>query len=182
MKDLVRSRHQIDAYYKMASQLKALSFQVSTIENSATVNSVLGSVGKTLGDINKTMDIGQVTRMIKEFGKQQMLMDLNQDMVSSLASVDERRHRPGNGRRYHRSRSRQGLPGSVCCGGDRIGRAIGDGEQQANGERRKCILNPQTLGCRPGGKTEEAEITVYSLMSIISVSYTHLTLPTNREV
>lgn len=84
MKDLVRSRHQIDAYYKMASQLKALSFQLSTIENSATVNSVLGSVGKTLGDINKTMNIGQVTRMIKEFGKQQMLMDLNQDMVSGL--------------------------------------------------------------------------------------------------
>ena len=88
MKDLVRSRHQIDIYYRMVGQLKSLAFQLSTIENSATVNSVLSSVSKTLGNINATMDVGQVTKVIKEFGRQQMLMEANQDMVKKLITLD----------------------------------------------------------------------------------------------
>lgn len=97
MKDLVRSRHQIDAYYRMAGQLKSLSFQLSTIENSATVNSVLSSVGKTLGNINSTMDVKEVTKMIKEFGKQQMLMDAQQDIVKTLKILGQRCNRTRNG-------------------------------------------------------------------------------------
>jgi len=89
MKDLVRTRHQTNVYYRMVDQLKSLGFQLSIFENSTTVNSVLSSVSKILGNINGTMDVRQVTKVIKEFGRQRMLIEANQDMVKKLITLYE---------------------------------------------------------------------------------------------
>ena len=81
MKDLIRSRHQIDVYRNMAGQLKAMSLQLGTIGTAAAINSAIGSVSKTLAHVNGSMNISEVSRMIKDFGKQQALMDINQEAV-----------------------------------------------------------------------------------------------------
>ncbi len=82
MKDLVRTRHQIDMYYNMASQLKAMGLQLGTIKATASISSALKSATSTITHVNESMSIKQIQQIIKEFTKQQAKMETNQEVVS----------------------------------------------------------------------------------------------------
>jgi len=83
MKDLIRSRHQVDMYYNMGSQLKAMSLQLGTIKATASISSALKSATTTMTHVNESMDIKQIQKVIKEFTKQQAKMENNQEVVFS---------------------------------------------------------------------------------------------------
>ncbi len=90
MKDLVRTRHQIDMYYNMASQLKSMGLQLGSIKATAEINAALRSATQTMTHVNDSMSIKQIQQVIKEFTKQQGKMEANQDVVPQIIH-----HNPG---------------------------------------------------------------------------------------
>lgn len=84
MKDLVRSRHQIDAYYTMASQLKAMSLQLGSIHATAAISSALKSATTTMTHVNESMSIKEIMQIVKNFSKQQQKMEANQEAVKKI--------------------------------------------------------------------------------------------------
>ena len=88
MKDLVRSRHQIDMYYNMASQLKGMSMQLGSIHATAAISSALKSATSTMTNVNESMSIKEILQITKEFSKQQAKMEANQDAVLFLPMIN----------------------------------------------------------------------------------------------
>ncbi len=86
MKDLVRTRHQIDMYYSMGSQLKAMGMQMGSIKATAEISAALKSATKTITHVNDSMSVKQIQEIIKEFTKQQGKMEAGQDVVRFLRS------------------------------------------------------------------------------------------------
>ena len=86
MKDLVRARHQVDMYYNMGSQLKAMSLQMGTIKATASITSALKSATSTMTHVNESMNVKQIQNIIKEFTKQQAKMEGNQEVVCFFPS------------------------------------------------------------------------------------------------
>ena len=84
MKDLVRTRHQIDVYYTMGSQLKAMSMKLGTIKATADISTALKLATKTMTHVNEKMSIKEIQQVMKEFAKQQMKMEAGQDAVTLI--------------------------------------------------------------------------------------------------
>ncbi len=82
MRDLIRSRHQIDVYYNMSSQLKAMSMQLGTIKATADISNALKGATQTMTHVNEKMSIKEIQQVIKEFTKQQGKMEAGQEAVS----------------------------------------------------------------------------------------------------
>jgi type VI protein secretion system component VasF len=81
MKDLVRSRHQVDQYYNMASQLKGMSMTLGSMKATAEINSALRSATQTMTHVNEKMSIKQVQEIMKAFAKEQEKFSVGQEMV-----------------------------------------------------------------------------------------------------
>ena len=71
---------------------------------------------------------------------------------------------------------------SVCCGQGYLYRRVGYG-MTANNERAWYVLTPSQL-CVYAARDEKDKKTQLAISRAcqVAVSYTHLTLPTNREV
>lgn len=83
-KDLVRSRNQVNQYYTMTSQLKAISMRLSTAEISQTMVDALKGVNNVMEKVNASMDIHSIQQVLKEFAKNSEKMDMQQEMVSGI--------------------------------------------------------------------------------------------------
>jgi len=81
-KDLVRVRAQINMYYNMSSQLKAIAMKMSIISTNATITNALKTTTKTLGKVNETMDIKVIQQVLKEFTKESAKMEMNQEVMN----------------------------------------------------------------------------------------------------
>ena len=81
-KDLVRVRHQINMYYNMSSQLKAIAMKMSIISTNATITNALKTTTKTMGKVNATMDIKTIQAVLKAFTKESAKMEMNQEVMN----------------------------------------------------------------------------------------------------
>ena len=71
-------------YYNMGSQLKAMGLQLGTIKATADISKSLKSATQTMTHVNDSMSVKQIQQIIKEFTKQQMKMETNQDVVFAI--------------------------------------------------------------------------------------------------
>ena len=55
-KDLVRTRQQVNMFYTMAGQLKAIENQLATAQINATMVDSLKGVNKVMGSVNANMN------------------------------------------------------------------------------------------------------------------------------
>ena len=74
-------RNQVTQYYSMSSQLKGLSMKMSTMASYQEIVKSMGSSTKVLTMMNEKMDVKEIQNVLKEFTKESMKADMNQEMV-----------------------------------------------------------------------------------------------------
>lgn len=72
----MRTRNQVNQYYNMTSQLKAISMRLSTAEINSTMVDALKGVNKVMEKVNAQMDVHSIQEVLKEFSKQSEKMDM----------------------------------------------------------------------------------------------------------
>ena len=88
MKDLVRSRHQVDTYYNMASQLKGMSLQLGSMKAMAEINTALKMATATMAHVNEKMSVKEIQEIIKNFTKQQSKLEAGQEAVNECKNFN----------------------------------------------------------------------------------------------
>ena len=69
-KDLVRQRAQVNQYYTMISQLKSIEMQLATATINQNMVDALKGANTVMANVNKEMDISQISQVLKEFSKE----------------------------------------------------------------------------------------------------------------
>ncbi|CDW81444.1 snf7 family protein [Stylonychia lemnae] len=83
-KDIVRIRSQVNQYYMMNSQLKAMSMKMSTMSSYQEIVKSLAGSSHVLAQMNEQMDIQNIQQVLKTFQKESMKSELQQEAVSIL--------------------------------------------------------------------------------------------------
>ena len=81
-KDLVRTRAQINQYYTMTSQLKAISMRLATATMNQNMIDALKGVNTVMANVNENMDVAGIRDVLREFAKQSDKMEMQQEMMS----------------------------------------------------------------------------------------------------
>ena len=81
-KDLVRTRAQVNQFYSMTSQLKAISNKLMQAQMSQTMVDALKGVNSVMSKVNENMDIHSIRDVLKEFAKQSEKMEMQQEMMN----------------------------------------------------------------------------------------------------
>ncbi len=90
----MRIRSQVSQYYSMGSQLKAMSMKMSTMSSYQEIMKGLEGSSKVLSAMNEEMDISSIQTVLKNFQKESMKAEFNQDAVNDamemgMDNVDE---------------------------------------------------------------------------------------------
>ena len=75
-KDLVRTRAQINQYYSMTSQLKAISMRLATATMNQNMIDALKGVNTVMANVNENMDVAGIREVLREFSKQSEKMEM----------------------------------------------------------------------------------------------------------
>ncbi len=78
-------RNQVNQYYSMSSQLKALSMQMTTMNSYQTIVQSLQGSSSILAKMNDQMDVQSIQAVLKQFNKETMKAEMNQDAVNSAS-------------------------------------------------------------------------------------------------
>ena len=81
-KDLVRSRQQINMFYTMASQLKAIEQQLATAQINATMLDSLKGVNSVMSKVNANMNPQEMNQIMKQFAKETEKMNIQGEMMN----------------------------------------------------------------------------------------------------
>jgi charged multivesicular body protein 2A len=68
-KDLVRQRAQVNQYYTMISQLKAIEMQLSTATINQSMIDALKGANQVMVNVNENMDVAGIRDVLREFSK-----------------------------------------------------------------------------------------------------------------
>ncbi|XP_068461872.1 vacuolar protein sorting-associated protein 2 homolog 1-like [Phaseolus vulgaris] len=75
-KDLVRTRHQIDKFYKLKSQLQGVSLRIQTLKSTQAMGEAMKGVTKAMGQMNRQMNLPSLQKILQEFEYQNERMEL----------------------------------------------------------------------------------------------------------
>ncbi|KAL0237670.1 hypothetical protein PCE1_001064 [Barthelona sp. PCE] len=86
-KDLVRQRHQVKKFYKMKTQLTAVSLRLTTLKSTAALGGVMRSCATAMSRMNKSINLPKLQRIMMEFERQSEVMDMKDEMMQD--TVDD---------------------------------------------------------------------------------------------
>jgi charged multivesicular body protein 2A len=69
-KDLVRTRRYVTKFYKMKAQLQAVSLRLTTLSSTQEMTNAMKGVARTMGLMNKQMNLPQMQQIMKDFSQQ----------------------------------------------------------------------------------------------------------------
>ncbi|XP_047151695.1 vacuolar protein sorting-associated protein 2 homolog 1-like [Vigna umbellata] len=75
-KDLVRTRHQIEKFYKLKSQLQGVSLRIQTLKSTQAMGEAMKGVTKAMGQMNRQMNLPSLQKILQEFEYQNDRMEL----------------------------------------------------------------------------------------------------------
>ncbi|PWA98732.1 charged multivesicular body protein 2a [Artemisia annua] len=91
-KDLIRTRHQIEKFYKLKSQLQGVSLRIQTLKSTQAMGEAMKGVTKAMGQMNRQMNLPSLQKIMREFEMQNEKMemvldeigiDINQELMSA---------------------------------------------------------------------------------------------------
>jgi len=89
-KDLVRTRNNVTKFYKMRTELQAVSLRIQTISSHQTMAEAMKGVTKAMIVMNRQMNLPAMQRIMMEFEKQSEKMDMKEEMMNdTMDSVFE---------------------------------------------------------------------------------------------
>eukprot|EP00027_Filamoeba_sp_ATCC50430_P003178 CAMPEP_0168556858 /NCGR_PEP_ID=MMETSP0413-20121227/9111_1 /TAXON_ID=136452 /ORGANISM="Filamoeba nolandi, Strain NC-AS-23-1" /LENGTH=214 /DNA_ID=CAMNT_0008587841 /DNA_START=75 /DNA_END=719 /DNA_ORIENTATION=- len=81
-KDLVRTRANITKFYKLRTELQAVSLRIQTIKSHHEMAQAMRGVTKAMMVMNRRMNLPAMQKIMMEFEKQSEIMDMKQEMMS----------------------------------------------------------------------------------------------------
>ncbi|XP_004287608.1 PREDICTED: vacuolar protein sorting-associated protein 2 homolog 1-like isoform 3 [Fragaria vesca subsp. vesca] len=80
-KDLVRTRHQIEKFYKLKSQLQGVSLRIQTLKSTQAMGEAMKGVTKAMGQMNRQMNLPSLQKIMQEFERQNEKMELTTEVM-----------------------------------------------------------------------------------------------------
>eukprot|EP00163_Fabomonas_tropica_P028909 TRINITY_DN59_c1_g2_i3.p1 TRINITY_DN59_c1_g2~~TRINITY_DN59_c1_g2_i3.p1 ORF type:complete len:269 (+),score=42.97 TRINITY_DN59_c1_g2_i3:91-897(+) len=80
-KDLVRTRRHVEKFYKMKTQLQAVSLRMQTMKSTLAMTDAMKGVAKVMGRMNAQMNMPAMQRIMMEFEKQNEMLDMKEEMM-----------------------------------------------------------------------------------------------------
>lgn len=80
-KSLVRNRHAVTKLFGLKSQLQAVSLRVQTLKSTQAMADAMRGATKAMGAMNKRMSIPALTKIMREFEKQNEKMEMTSEMM-----------------------------------------------------------------------------------------------------
>eukprot|EP01119_Soliformovum_irregulare_P002338 TRINITY_DN12611_c0_g1_i1.p1 TRINITY_DN12611_c0_g1~~TRINITY_DN12611_c0_g1_i1.p1 ORF type:complete len:218 (-),score=66.49 TRINITY_DN12611_c0_g1_i1:95-748(-) len=81
-KDLVRTRANVTKFYKMRTELQAVSLRIQVMKSHQSMAEAMRGVTKVMMTMNRQMNLPAMQRIMMEFEKQNEMMDMKQEMMS----------------------------------------------------------------------------------------------------
>ncbi|KAK4391849.1 Vacuolar protein sorting-associated protein 21 [Sesamum angolense] len=81
-KDLIRTRHQIEKFYKLKSQLQGVSLRIQTLKSTHAMGEAMKGVTLAMGQINKQMNLPLLHKIMQEFEMQNEKMELTSEVMA----------------------------------------------------------------------------------------------------
>ncbi|KAL3744692.1 hypothetical protein ACJRO7_013891 [Eucalyptus globulus] len=80
-KDLIRTRHQIDKFYKLKSQLQGVSLRIQTMKSTLAMGEAMKGVTKAMGQMNRQMNLPALQKIMQEFERQNERMEMTSEVM-----------------------------------------------------------------------------------------------------
>lgn len=80
-KDLIRTRHQVEKFYKLKSQLQGVSLRIQTLKSTQAMGEAMKGVTKAMGQMNRQMNLPSLQRIMQEFERQNEKMELMSEVM-----------------------------------------------------------------------------------------------------
>eukprot|EP01101_Sappina_pedata_P005586 TRINITY_DN2591_c0_g1_i2.p1 TRINITY_DN2591_c0_g1~~TRINITY_DN2591_c0_g1_i2.p1 ORF type:complete len:253 (-),score=100.10 TRINITY_DN2591_c0_g1_i2:85-777(-) len=81
-KDLVRTRNQIQKFYKMRAQLQATSLRMQTMSSTAAMTDAMKGATRAMMRMNQSMQLPEMQQMMREFERQSEIMDFKEELMN----------------------------------------------------------------------------------------------------
>lgn len=81
-KDLVRTRRYIKKFMVMKANIQGVSLKVQTLKSQNAMAEAMKGVTRAMHNMNRTMNLPQIQRILAEFEKQSEIMDMKEEMIS----------------------------------------------------------------------------------------------------
>lgn len=86
-KSLIRTRHQIEKFYSLRSQLQAVSLKMQTLKSTQAMADAMKGVTKALGAMNGQLNLPALTNVMREFERQNERMEMTSEIMGD--AVDD---------------------------------------------------------------------------------------------
>ncbi|KAJ9106911.1 hypothetical protein QFC20_003920 [Naganishia adeliensis] len=86
-KDLVRTRRYIQKFTQMRVQLQAVSLRMQALRSNEQMAVAMRGATKAMGQMNRSLNLPQIQRIMNEFEKESATMDMKEEMMSD--AVDD---------------------------------------------------------------------------------------------
>jgi len=80
-KDLIRTRHQIEKFYKLKSQLQGVSLRIQTLKSTQAMGEAMKGVTKAMGQMNRQMNLPSLQKIMRDFEMQNEKMELTSEVM-----------------------------------------------------------------------------------------------------
>ncbi|KAK7826185.1 vacuolar protein sorting-associated protein 2 homolog 1 [Quercus suber] len=80
-KDLIRTRHQVEKFYKLKSQLQGVSLRIQTLKSTQSMGEAMKGVTKAMGQMNRQMNLPSLQKIMLEFERQNEKMELTTEVM-----------------------------------------------------------------------------------------------------
>ncbi|KAG7025885.1 Vacuolar protein sorting-associated protein 2-like 1 [Cucurbita argyrosperma subsp. argyrosperma] len=81
-KDLIRTRHQIEKFYKLKSQLQGVALRIQTLKSTQAMGEAMKGVTKAMGQMNRQMNLPALQKIMQEFERQNEKMEMTSEMMA----------------------------------------------------------------------------------------------------
>jgi len=81
-RDLVRTRNSITKFYKLHSQLQAVSIRLQTLQSTASMADAMKGATKAMFMMNRQINLPGMQRIMMEFEKQTEKMEMKEEMMN----------------------------------------------------------------------------------------------------
>jgi len=86
-KDLVRIRKHDEKFTNLTAQLRAISFQMTSMQSTQAISQSMKEVTSAMIKLNKQVNLPQLQQIMREFAQQSEQLDMKQEMIGD--SIDD---------------------------------------------------------------------------------------------
>ncbi|KAK4792072.1 hypothetical protein SAY86_022507 [Trapa natans] len=80
-KDLIRTRHQIEKFFKLKSQLQGVSLRIQTLKSTQAMGEAMKGVTKAMGQMNRQMNLPSLQKIMRDFEMQNERMEMTAEVM-----------------------------------------------------------------------------------------------------